>query len=105
MSLSQVESAVSVVVWRAELVRATAARESAERQEKFARERYTEAIERVVAPVATTVDKKPQSKRARTVLGSSAKGKGKAREEMVEHEDEEDELADAGESEVDEVDS
>ena len=103
VSISQVESAVSVIVWRAELARATAARESAEKQEQFAQERYAEALGRVVAPVATTVDEQ-QSKRARAVLVSTMKGKGKARSEVVEqHDDEEDELADAGESEIDEV--
>ncbi len=109
VSLSQVETAVSVIVWRGEVARAKAARELVERQEQFAQERYAEALGRVVAPVATTVDD-PQSKRARTVLGSPGKGKGKGKgkacsEVVEEYNDEEDELADAGESEVDKVES
>jgi hypothetical protein len=103
VSTSQIESAVAVILWRGALARATAARESAERDEQFAKEHYAEALGREVAPVATTFDE-PQSKRARAVLGSPAKGKGKARSEVVEqHDYEEDELADAGESEIDEV--
>ncbi|KAI9451998.1 hypothetical protein BJY52DRAFT_1190616 [Lactarius psammicola] len=85
VSLSQVQAAVSVIVWHAEVARANPARELAEGQEQFAQERYAEALRRVVAP---------------------GKGKGKARSKVVEeHNDEEDELADAGESEVDEVKS
>ena len=56
VSISQVESASSVIVWRAELVRVAEAHESAEIQERFAQERYAEALGRVVAPLATTVD-------------------------------------------------
>lgn len=106
VTLSEVQSAVSVLMWQTELARATAWRESAERQERFARERYTEALERVVAPVATTTadDSEPPSKRVRTARDVPGKGKGKARDVVVEEldEDEEDELTG---SEVDEVES
>ena len=97
MTLSEVESTMSLLMWKTELARATAMRESAERHERFAQERYVEALEQTVAP---TVDK-PPSKRPRIALREPKKGNGKARE--VEVEEVEDEEAELGGSKVDEA--
>ena len=92
VTLSEVESTTSLLMWKTELARATALRECAEKKERFAREQYAEALKRVAAPVAATGDR-PSFKRARTTLGVPGKGKGKAREVVVEEvEDDDDEL-------------
>jgi len=72
---SEIDRAATVLFWRAELARATAAYEAAVAYVEFVQEQYEQALGRVVALGQSTTGE-PRAKRAKTTSG---KGRGKAR--------------------------